>query len=260
MQVVESNSSLVLVTDDHKSSTPASPSLPRLSTTSLVADPSIETAIRETLTGFEGVPLTLPLPHSHSANHIQLQQQQHQQQHQQHQQQLLQQLILQRQQHQAQPAYISGPKDKEKEIQNPDSYGASNKRQRTDDTAALVYANAIKYEPPEIERLIPVSGPISGGIEVTVLGKSFRSGLRCVFGGYEAPVTQLYGPTTLVVILPAAVSAGPVVVSLRDNFTQKMLTNPSDVIFTYINNVDRKLLELALQVLLICSNYHPLTA
>jgi hypothetical protein len=124
---------------------------------------------------------------------------------------------------------------------------ASNKRQRIEDTS-LLYSNGLKYEPPEIERLIPISGPISGGIEVTVLGKGFRSGLRCVFGSSEAPVTQLYGPTTLVAILPAALLAGPVVVSLMDHPSQKLLPNNSDVIFTYVNNVDRKLLELALQV------------
>lgn len=218
-QVVEAISPLVLVTDDHKS-TVALPT-PRASGTE-------------------------SMPQLRHVTQIQPPQEAEQQR-------LLQQHLWQKQQQHLQSQLPTDQTDaaatafQKHVVSDPNS--ASSKRQRIDDNS-LLYSNAngLKYEPPEIERLIPISGPISGGIEVTVLGKYFRAGLRCMFGNFEAPITQLYGPTTLVAILPAALAAGPVVVSLLDYPNQKVLPNTSDVIFTYVNNVDRKLLELALQV------------
>lgn len=57
---------------------------------------------------------------------------------------------------------------------------------------------------PAIEKLIPVTGPLAGGIEITILGKHFYSGLSCAFGNTEAQITQTWGPTTMVATLPSA--------------------------------------------------------
>ena len=120
----------------------------------------------------------------------------------------------------------------------------------------------IKREASHIERLIPTEGPVAGGIEVTVLGTGFHSGLRCLFGNTEAPKTQLWGDATLIATLPPALvrnsyvdnsnfikCAGPVTVTLRDmkNPNQAM-QNWKDVIFTYVNDSNKQLFELALQV------------
>eukprot|EP01127_Copromyxa_protea_P002503 TRINITY_DN1239_c0_g1_i6.p1 TRINITY_DN1239_c0_g1~~TRINITY_DN1239_c0_g1_i6.p1 ORF type:complete len:1554 (-),score=340.11 TRINITY_DN1239_c0_g1_i6:73-4713(-) len=101
-----------------------------------------------------------------------------------------------------------------------------------------------------IERLIPTEGPVSGGIEVTVLGTGFHSGLRCVFGTEEAPKTQLWGDATLIATLPPALCAGPVAVTLRDMKNPgQQIRNFKDVLFTYINDSNKQLFELALQVI-----------
>ncbi|RHZ47528.1 hypothetical protein Glove_578g31 [Diversispora epigaea] len=102
---------------------------------------------------------------------------------------------------------------------------------------------------PRISRLIPSEGPTYGGVEVTVLGNNFYDGLTCVFG--ETPVipTQYWSPNALVCILPPCPTPGPVVVSFKE-YPINLLENPEQevVIFTYTDDSDRVLMELALQV------------
>jgi len=101
-----------------------------------------------------------------------------------------------------------------------------------------------------IERVIPTEGPVAGGIEVTVLGNGFHSGLRCLFGDNEAPKTQLWGDATLIATLPPALHAGPVNVTLRDmRQPHKLIPNTKEVLFTYTNDSNKQLFELALQVI-----------
>ncbi|KAG6920260.1 hypothetical protein DXG01_005029 [Tephrocybe rancida] len=103
---------------------------------------------------------------------------------------------------------------------------------------------------PLIHRLIPSMGPTHGGIEVTILGANFHPSLQlnCVFGDVAASSTQRWSDNTLVCVLPPRAMAGVVAVWF-DGFP-KMLdqTNAHPSLFTYADESDRALMELALQV------------
>jgi len=99
---------------------------------------------------------------------------------------------------------------------------------------------------PLLQRLIPNEGPTFGGVEVTLLGSGFRAGLTCMFGDVAASSTHYWSPNTLVCILPPAAEAGTVVVSFKEH---PLVVDSQDVtLFTYYNENDRALMELALQV------------
>ena len=105
---------------------------------------------------------------------------------------------------------------------------------------------------PLITKLIPSEGPMSGGIEVTIIGQGFNRGVTPYFGDLPVPGIDYYPPTTIVAILPPSAVAGPVLVTLRDGAgrTVSDVTNlDSKQWFTYKNHSDRDLMELALQIL-----------
>ncbi|KAA1476073.1 hypothetical protein DENSPDRAFT_842962 [Dentipellis sp. KUC8613] len=101
---------------------------------------------------------------------------------------------------------------------------------------------------PKIHRLIPASGPTYGGIEVTVLGANFHLGIQldCIFGDVVASSTQRWSENTLVCILPPRVTSG--VVAVWFNGIQKDDDGTPPCLFTYTDESDRTLMELALQV------------
>ncbi|KAM6502074.1 hypothetical protein JOM56_002051 [Amanita muscaria] len=101
---------------------------------------------------------------------------------------------------------------------------------------------------PTIHRLIPNTGPTHGGIEVTVLGANFRANeqLTCVFGGIPACSTQRWSDNALVCILPPRSAPGVVVVWV-DRYQEAQPNAPTSL-FTYSDETDRTLMELALQV------------
>ncbi|KAG2361423.1 hypothetical protein BDR07DRAFT_1409704 [Suillus spraguei] len=103
---------------------------------------------------------------------------------------------------------------------------------------------------PKIHRLIPASGPTHGGIEVTVLGENFHHDhvlqLSCVFGDVPASSTQRWSDNTLVCVLPPRASPGIVAVWFEGFEKTNDASLPS--LFTYIDESDRALMELALQV------------
>ncbi|KAI9488231.1 hypothetical protein BDB00DRAFT_772863 [Zychaea mexicana] len=101
-------------------------------------------------------------------------------------------------------------------------------------------------ERPQLQRLIPNEGPTFGGIEVTILGTNFRSGLTVMFGDVVASSTHFWSPNTLVCILPAVAEPGPVVVSFKEY--PVVMDSQEVMLFTYYNENDRALMELALQV------------
>ncbi|KAI8091139.1 uncharacterized protein B0P05DRAFT_301198 [Gilbertella persicaria] len=103
-----------------------------------------------------------------------------------------------------------------------------------------------KTNVPRLHRLIPSEGPVYGGAEVTVLGSNFYEGLTCLFGENPAIPTHCWSANTLLCILPPATSAGPVVVSFKEH--PLMLEGQDVVLFTYFDESDRALMELALQV------------
>ncbi|KAJ4468115.1 hypothetical protein J3R30DRAFT_1674956 [Lentinula aciculospora] len=100
---------------------------------------------------------------------------------------------------------------------------------------------------PTIHRLIPNCGPTHGGIEVTVLGANFHPTLQfnCIFGDMPASSTQRWSDNTLVCILPPRLTAGMVSVWF-EGFPKVEEQPPS--FFTYSDESDRALMELALQV------------
>ncbi|KAE9411207.1 hypothetical protein BT96DRAFT_1011057 [Gymnopus androsaceus JB14] len=100
---------------------------------------------------------------------------------------------------------------------------------------------------PTIHRLIPNCGPTHGGIEVTVLGANFHPTLQfnCIFGDMPASSTQRWSDNTLVCILPPRATAGMVSVWF-EGFPKVEEQPPS--FFTYSDESDRALMELALQV------------
>jgi uncharacterized protein len=94
---------------------------------------------------------------------------------------------------------------------------------------------------PRIHRLIPSSGPIIGGIEVTVLGSNFHPSLQldCIFGDVVASSTQRWSDNTLVCILPPRATSGVVAVWFSGLFKEEDGTPPC--LFTYTDESDRAL-------------------
>ncbi|RLV91485.1 Protein MGA2 [Spathaspora sp. JA1] len=104
---------------------------------------------------------------------------------------------------------------------------------------------------PSIQRIIPSQGPIRGGIEVTLLGFNFRPGLSVKFGVNSALATHCWSETTIVTYLPPAAMPGQVLVSFEDLDNLIGPHHPHQQpqqVFTYTDDTDRQLIELALQI------------
>lgn len=100
---------------------------------------------------------------------------------------------------------------------------------------------------PTIQRIIPAQGPLRGGIEVTLLGFNFQPGLQVKFGANLALSTHCWSDSTIVTYLPPASQPGQVLVSLENH--EAILTNvQQQQIFTYTDDTDKQLIELALQI------------
>lgn len=112
------------------------------------------------------------------------------------------------------------------------------------------FSPAVNPNQPSIQRVIPAQGPINGGIEITLLGSKFKEGLLVKFGENIALSTQCWSETTMVTYLPPASCAGQVFVTVIDSedtpSTQANTINRA--IFTYVDDTDRQLIELALQI------------
>lgn len=101
---------------------------------------------------------------------------------------------------------------------------------------------------PSIQRIIPAQGPIRGGIEVTLLGFNFRPGLAVKFGSNHALATHCWSETTIVTYLPPATQPGQVLVSFENHENMMLGGGQQQQIFTYTDDTDRQLIELALQI------------
>lgn len=108
--------------------------------------------------------------------------------------------------------------------------------------------NAPQSRLPSIQRIIPAQGPIRGGIEITLLGFNFRQGLAVKFGANQALATHCWSETTLVTYLPPASQPGQVLVSFEDHENVVIGGPPQQQIFTYTDDTDKQLIELALQI------------
>ncbi|KAF9185090.1 SPT3 Dosage dependent suppressor of Ty-induced promoter mutations-like protein [Haplosporangium sp. Z 767] len=104
---------------------------------------------------------------------------------------------------------------------------------------------------PRMTRLIPNQGPCFGGIEITVLGANFYAGLTAMFDATPALPTQFWSPNTLICILPPRIQPGTTVVTFKEH---PSITLPQTgeanemMLFTYVDESDKALMELALQV------------
>ncbi|KAJ1930082.1 SPT3 Dosage dependent suppressor of Ty-induced promoter mutations-like protein [Tieghemiomyces parasiticus] len=109
---------------------------------------------------------------------------------------------------------------------------------------------------PRIDRMVPAEGPVSGGPEVTLLGTGFHENLQVLFGSAPAKITHFWSSTTMVCVLPPSAVSGPVLVSFADapgpptpvtpEFGVEVKDPPA--VFNYVDDSERQLMELALQV------------
>ncbi|KAG0257343.1 hypothetical protein BG011_004017 [Mortierella polycephala] len=104
---------------------------------------------------------------------------------------------------------------------------------------------------PRMTRLIPNQGPCFGGIEITVLGANFYAGLTAMFDATPALPTQFWSPNTLICILPPRIQPGTTVVTFKEHpsITLPQAGEANEMmLFTYVDESDKALMELALQV------------
>ncbi|KAH3685742.1 hypothetical protein WICPIJ_003291 [Wickerhamomyces pijperi] len=102
---------------------------------------------------------------------------------------------------------------------------------------------------PIIQRVIPSQGPLRGGIEVTLLGCNFKQGLQVSFGMNKALSTNCWSDSTMVTYLPPATQPGQVLVTVEDPENPVNDVNAKgNAIFTYLDDTDRQMIELALQI------------
>ncbi|CAX44214.1 IPT/TIG-domain family protein, putative [Candida dubliniensis CD36] len=101
---------------------------------------------------------------------------------------------------------------------------------------------------PSIQKIIPAQGSIKGGIEVTILGFNFRPGLSIKFGPNQALATHCWSETTIVTYLPPAAQPGQVLVSFENQDNDIVGGPQQQQVFTYTDDTDRQLIELALQI------------
>lgn len=95
---------------------------------------------------------------------------------------------------------------------------------------------------PKMQRLIPSSGPTTGGIEITVLGSNFHASLplECVFGGAVASSTHRWSDNTLVCVLPPRATAGLVSVGFK-GIKEVGQEEGACCLFNYVDESDRQL-------------------
>lgn len=96
---------------------------------------------------------------------------------------------------------------------------------------------------PTLARVIPSEGPKSGGIEVTILGEGFHSGLDVLFADAVATQTTVFNSGTMICLIPPSFQAGLVRVSLRGRHQPD-----PQVWFRYNDTDEEDLMRLALAV------------
>lgn len=105
-----------------------------------------------------------------------------------------------------------------------------------------------RMQAPLVFRAIPPSGSMRGGIDVTLLGQNLHSGLVVLFGDVPAISTQCWSDSTIIAQLPPSSQPGPVPITFQ-NVPVDLGASPPPTTFTYINDGDDKLKEIALQMI-----------
>ncbi|KAI8593451.1 hypothetical protein BDZ88DRAFT_391131 [Geranomyces variabilis] len=149
------------------------------------------------------------------------------------------------------PLDLQHPSNRRQSYFQPTSEQAS-----SEETSQSIIAPPPPAIQPVVHRVIPAEGPLHGGLEITVLGSGFREGMVVLFGGVPATRTNCWGETTMVCVLPPSPIAGPVPVLVvhdqmmsGDGANVPQLDHEGAASFTYKDDADRALMELALQVL-----------
>jgi hypothetical protein len=106
-----------------------------------------------------------------------------------------------------------------------------------------------QHSTPTIYKVRPERGPVSGNVEVVILGKHFHRQLEVMFGENTATTTTFWNSDTLVCLLPPALRGGPVPVTFIDSRRQGYSPpSSSPPIFTYMDDSKQQLFELAIQL------------
>ncbi|KAF3766034.1 hypothetical protein M406DRAFT_329877 [Cryphonectria parasitica EP155] len=102
---------------------------------------------------------------------------------------------------------------------------------------------------PAVLKVIPMEGPITGNIDVSILGSGFRQGQDIYFGDKKAITTTYWADSSITCILPPAEHPGYVNVSVRgpNGQMQSLLTRQSS--FVYKDDRQEALVHLALGVI-----------
>lgn len=120
---------------------------------------------------------------------------------------------------------------------------------RTQLSQAVPNASAPPPAPaaPVIFKVIPGEGPVTGGVEVTLMGQGFYNGMHVMFGDKQSPATTFWSSESLVCLLPPSDLAGMVPVTLRGHSVQFQNTAPQ--LFRYVDDSEQQLLRTALMIL-----------
>ena len=105
--------------------------------------------------------------------------------------------------------------------------------------------SATPAEPsPVLTKIIPAEGPLTGGISISLMGNNFHSNMVVRVGPHSTSV-DYFSPTAATIVLPPYHVPGPV----RFALGEKNVTDNSSVSFTYRDDTDAQLMELALRVI-----------
>lgn len=110
-------------------------------------------------------------------------------------------------------------------------------------------ANGIRQPMPVILKVLPVDGPTSGGIEVSILGSGFRQGQDIYFGETKATTTTYWADSAMTCLLPPYSQPGHVPVSVRSSNGQMQSLPRPQATFLYKDENQDQMKHMALRVL-----------
>ncbi|KAJ1962664.1 SPT3 Dosage dependent suppressor of Ty-induced promoter mutations-like protein, partial [Dipsacomyces acuminosporus] len=122
--------------------------------------------------------------------------------------------------------------------------------------------NSSATEAVQITQLTPAQGPVAGGTSILISGRGFHPNMAVFFGSVQAGLVQMLSPSNITCTLPPTNISGPVPVRIKDmltmtvyeangtlaNLQQPALHPGQQALFTYVEDTDQALIELALQV------------
>lgn len=110
-------------------------------------------------------------------------------------------------------------------------------------------ANGLRQPMPVILKVLPVDGPTSGGIEVSILGSGFRQGQDIYFGETKATTTTYWADSAMTCLLPPYSQPGHVPVSVRSSNGQMQSLPRPQATFLYKDENQDQMKHMALRVL-----------